>query len=541
VLLRTVLGPAAERFPRKGKRRETYFFFHREQLLFIAKEAILFCPEAGANVFGQPPNLLTRLFLMANDQLYARQSDAARQISQGEAAGYEQKLLNLVANLVPSLEYSAPRSFRNTMARSHLIYGRFATKLRDDPAYVDIDIRLRKLIDLTPDEFMGLCFGLLSKYTSATFQSFVANRAFLLFREDYFQQTAIEREKAAKFMKELSATPAEFKRVFERRLTGPSDFTLFRDRPLYSNGDRFFRIDPGFLAEKLETGPFWRMMLSISGKEARDGFVAFWGRVFERYMNWLLRESVGVNNAYNSFFPSPKYASNGTEVCDGLMLCGSDAILMEYKGGLFTAGAKYGGNPSKLRAEIEEKLIRNPEGKRKGIAQLAEAVRRTFRKKTPEAVVGVDLSKVRRIFPLLILRDAIGEAPAMNALLAHKFKAIAGNLRKEVGAKTLTPLFCMSADTVEYVSGYLRDARLSDILDARYEGNRGMGAPFLAARNEVLDSLGEKSSHALDVAFQEFWEPLVKALFPAEAAKHRQPEPGGTLDPDQPHAGASTE
>ncbi|MGD0012399.1 MAG: hypothetical protein ABSE93_28145 [Terriglobia bacterium] len=527
VLLKIIFDEAtAERFLRRSKEEQTHFVFHREQLLFIAKEAILCCPEVGAYPLGQPPGVLARLFLMASDHLYSPQP---------ETTDFEQKVLNLLANLIPSLEYSAPPAFRNAMARSHLMYGRFADELKNDVDYVDISSRFRKLTYLTPDEFMGLCFGLLSKYTNATVQTFAANPASSLFlQEGYFQQTAIDNDKIRKFKKELSATPAEFKKVFERRPTGPSDFTLFRAKPLYSTGDQLFCIDPGFLAEKLETGPFWRTILSVSGKEARDSFVAFWGRVFERYVNWLMSESVGTGNKDNTFFPSPKYASDGSEVCDGLMLCGSDAVFMEYKGGVFRAESKYGGNPSKLRAEIEEKLIRNPEGKRKGIEQLAEAIRRTCQKEGPEEILGVDLSRVRRLFPLLILRDGIGDAPMMNAFLNHKFDAIPSLSRKTVRPKILTPLFCMAADTVEYVAAFLKDASLSDILDARYRGNKGMGNPFLATKNDILDSLGEKSSVVLENAFREFVEPLVKALFPNEAAMHGLPGPGSVGDSAQP-------
>jgi hypothetical protein len=262
-------------------------------------------------------------------------------------------------------------------------------------------------------------------------------------------------------------------------------------------------------------------MLSIATKEGRDGFIAFWGRVFEKYLNWLLLESVGVDNKHNRFFPSPKYEVDGGEVCDGLMLCGSDAVFMEYKGGVFTAESKYGRNPATLRAEIEEKLIRNPEGKRKGIEQLAEAIRRTCRKKESDRIIGVDLSSVRRVFPVLILRDGIGDAPMMNVFLKNRFDAVPTLSSKTIRPKILTPLFCLAANTLEYLAAFLMDARLSAILDARYRANKGMGGPFLAVNNDVLERLGEKKNMVLEDAFHGFVEPLIKALFPEEAAKLR--------------------
>ena len=127
---------------------------------------------------------------------------------------------------------------------------------------------------------------------------------------------------------------------------------------------------------------------------------------------------------------------------------------------------------------------------------------------------------MRRVFPLLILRDGIGDAPMMNAFLKTRFDGVATLSSKTVHPKILTPLFCVAADTLEYVAAFLKDASLSDILDARYWGNKGMGGPFLAVSNDVLEHLGEKRNIVLENAFHRFVEPLIKALFPEEAAKH---------------------
>jgi hypothetical protein len=510
LVLKTVFGAqAGDKLMQEAKNRGAQLVFHREQLLLISKEAILVCPEAGLSPFQHVADLIP-VFLMANDHLYASNADTS---------DFEQRLLNLLVNLIPSFEYSGPHAFSNAVARAHLMYGRFTDELKGDADYVDITAQFQKLVDLAPAEFMGLCFGLLSKYLNASPQSFVTNPNSLFLEDSYYQQTALSVDKIAKFRKEVSAKTDELKKIFEKRLTGPSDFTLFRAKPLYQTGaNTFFCIDPGFLAEKMETGPFWRTLFAISAKEKKDALLAFWGRVFERYVNWLLSESVGSNNPRNVFFASPRYESDQSEVCDGLLLCGSDAVFMEYKGAVFTAQSKYGGSPQKLGAEIQDKLIQNPQGKRKGIEQLAESIRRTCRRKDADKIAGVDLAHIRRVFPLLIVRDGIGEAPMLNALLNHKFDGSPLLSFKTIRPRILTPLFCISADTLEYISAYLRDASLSDILDARYRGNKGMGGPFLAIDNEILDPLGDKRSEVLRQAFNEFTKTIVATLFPKEAA-----------------------
>jgi len=509
-VLKTVFGErAAEKLMQEAKVRDAAFVFHREQLLLIAKEAILVCPENGMNPFQHVADLI-RVFLMANDHLY---------VPNIETADFERKLLNLLVNVVPSFEYSGKHAFSNAVARAHLMYGRFSDELKGDVDYVDVRGHFQRLIDLTAAEFMGLCFGLLSKYLNASLQSFVADPNSLFLDDTYYQQTAVSSEKISKFRKEVSARPDELKKVFEKRLMGPSDFTLFRAKPMYeTRANTLFCIDPRFLAEKLETGPFWRTLFAVPGKEKKDALLAFWGRVFEAYVNWLLTESVGSNNSHNSFVASPRYESDDTEVCDGLLLCGSDVVFLEYKGAVFTAQSKYGGSPEKLGAEIHDKLIQNPEGKRKGIEQLAEAIRRTCRRNDADRIAGLDLSHVKRVFPLLVVRDGIGEAPMLNALLNHKFDEVPNLSFKTIRPKILTPLFCISADTLEYISAYLKDVSLGDILDARYRGNKGMGGPFLAIDNDVLEPLGEKRSEVLQQAFHEFTKSLAATLFPKEAA-----------------------
>jgi hypothetical protein len=113
----------------------------------------------------------------------------------------------------------------------------------------------------------------------------------------------------------------------------------------------------------------------------------------------------------------------------------------------------------------------------------------------------------------------------MNAFLNHKFGAIPSLSSKTIRPKILTPLFCIAADSMEYLAGYLKDASLSDILDARYRGNKGMGGPFLAIANDVLEPLGEKRNFVLEEAFHSFVQPIVTALFPEEAAKQDGQKP----------------
>ena len=206
---------------------------------------------------------------------------------------YEQKLWNTLTELVVVGEYSGYHAFRNGIARAHLMYSRFSDELRTDPDYTNIQDRFGTLVGMPIDEFQGLCFGLLWKYFNVSVESYARDPNSLFVQQSFFAQTAISTAKVDNFVDELSTTPDSFKKVFERRLKGKNDFTLFRSKPLCLVSNHLFCIDVGLLAEKLESGPFWRVHFSLSTDEEKQALHRFWGRLFERYMNWVLTESIG--------------------------------------------------------------------------------------------------------------------------------------------------------------------------------------------------------------------------------------------------------
>ena len=78
------------------------------------------------------------------------------------------------------------------------------------------------------------------------------------------------------------------------------------------------------------------------------------------------------------FVHDPRWRDNPAEqVCDSVLVEGDALVLLEYKSSMFTARAKYSGDHLALRDEIVTKLVHDEgTGKRKGVEQLAEAVKR---------------------------------------------------------------------------------------------------------------------------------------------------------------------
>jgi len=470
--------------------------FHRQQLLFVVKEAVLQCKNEGINPLSNAQwNNFGTTLLMANDQLpflFPRAEDR------------DQQLLNTLAEFIPVLEISGPYSMKNKTARAQAMAD-IAAELVGHADFIDMATIFAGLSGMNVREFRALSFASMTKYMQLDLDQFQKNPSDFFLPRSWFQAAAMEPAKVARFLDDVSSDGGALQTKFQKRNAGKSDFTPMRDRPLYTTTDRLFAIDAAFLGEKVETGIFWAVHNSLDAAD-RQRLHRFWGHVFQTYMDRLLLKNVAGGK--NKYTPSPSYVSGG-EVCDGLILCGSSVLLLEYKGATFTAESKYSGDTKLLSEVLNEKLVME-----KGVRQLATAVERLFKRGAIDAISDVDISKVRRVFPVLVTRDNIGGALVINAILNRQFDAMIN--RRSCRPYVITPLFCMDAEVMEGISAYLREARLDDILNARYQGDPRMMSSFGQVSNPVLETIGPRPNEFVDFWFDQFVKTGLTLLFPGE-------------------------
>jgi hypothetical protein len=480
--------------------------FHRQQLLLVAKEAILRCEEQA-----QDPLVLrywgklSAAFLMANDHLH---------FDHPQTASEEAEMIGMLPNFVLVQEYAGRNLLAHRVVRAHLMYARFAAALNGRPEYMNLAHVFQELTGLSLVEYEALCFGALTRCMKIDLAAFKASPGVFLLSANNFQSTAMPGHKLERFFDEVSATIEAFRSDFTAKDTSLLDFTRFRDKPFVRHGDTLFPIDLGLLAEKIETGPFWRVLTGLPDDRAKKRLHAFWGALFEEYLNWLFSGSVDGN--LNVYHHSPKYASNGSQVCDGIIRCGSVAVIMEYKGSTFTARGKYGGGGELLLDEIKKKLVKT-EKEKKGVTQLADAIHRMFSRSDPARVEGIDLSSVKTVFPVLVTRDEIGGTMLVNYLLNKEFQQILN--KKKVRPRRVTPLFCLNADEVEYVSAYLRTVRFPDILQEIYDANPSLKIPLTFL--DLPSLAGNLRNDLIKREFEGFAGGVKEALYPdAPPLKH---------------------
>jgi len=464
--------------------------FHRHQLLFVIQEALRLCPIVDRPIDEPDLAALGTMLLMASDHL---DSPIPERVDTPEAA------IQVISSVIPTIEANGLNNYLMKMARSHLMLTRFIEPLRTKSNFFDVEVLFKGATGLPLDVHEALLVGLLSRFSNLNKIQTSNDPKDFVIPATWFQSTSIPVEQLELFLSAVAATPEDLAAKVRQKSPRPNDFTLLKDRPLLRAKDQWLPIDMAFLAEKSESGSFWRIHNdALKTNFEREGFHSFWGGVFEAYMNWLLHESCkGRANRPN---PDPRYEKNPDEqVCDNIVLCGREAVLIESKGSTFSAAGKYGENVAIFKKEIEEKLVGSKD-RPKGVTQLVRAAENLCAFDNSLSIPGLDLRDVTTLYPLVITRDDIGSAFGFNAYLNQRFQDLRS---KSTTWRTITPLFCLSADDVETISPYLSDTPLSAILRARYRGDKRLMAPMAMTRNKVLEQRGQRTPAILLDAIRE--------------------------------------
>lgn len=494
----------------------TRVVFHRAQALFIAKQALLHSQEDDQNVidrFRDPYWLgLGAAFLMANDLLHFN-------FAYREKTVPEQLLIRMIHS-IPLLESWGRNSFLSIIGRSWLMLKRFGPA-RTSGSFVDIEAAFQNACGLSTEQYLALCCGMMSHYLDLSFEQITAMSNGIALSREWFTGAGVDLEIVNKFLDDVSASPAMMRDKFLSRDCGPSDITWFRDKPVSKVKDNVLIVlDTKSLTEKLNSGIFWRVHNSLSTNGAKQQLHNHWGIAFENYMHWLLEQA--CKNGPNRFYASPKYGGTSDEVCDAIILCGVDAVFLEFKGSTFTAQAKYKGDAMSLASEIDDNLVGVP-SRRKGIRQLAHAILSLFNKRSQQPIDGIDLSKINTIFPVLVTRDDVGGCWGISNYLQRQIDGFFN--RRDVRPKRVAPLFCLSCEEAEWISAYLDQEPLPRLLNGWYKNDPGRYWSFKTISNPVIDLHGFKKNGNLDAASQKVFEDAIRVLFPNATSDNPQ-QPG---------------
>ncbi len=464
--------------------------FHRLQTLFVAKEAVLHGNEEGIDPLNTPHwGDLGEVFIMANDHLHLDQLKERNQT------------LRRLTQYLSINEYSFPCDVRALLARGNLTLTRFI------PSSGDVNIRelFQKASGISLDQFRVMCLGLICQYLALDGEAYKREKNQFLIGPGFFRATTIPQGTVDRFLKEMSSDSHELKSIFKERNAGALDFTPFRDRPLIRIGNGYFPVDMKFLVEKLEAGVFWKTNAFVD-QRGRSSLHSAWGKGFEAYSNWLLDHS--MDGKINVLHKTPTYQDSKNQVTDAIVVCGNNAIFIECKIAMIRSETKYGGNPAHLADEIYRKFVQSDE-RPQGLKQLATAINAVFNKKHPRVVSGVDLSRIVRVFPVILTKDSIGGSIGLSKYLRDFFKP---EIRHESLNVVVAPIFCLSVDQLEEISDVLASTSLAELLQGWWRRDRTLGLNFLMASDTGVRTQSRSLTNALMDAMNELFEETMRCF-----------------------------
>ena len=156
---------------------------------------------------------------------------------------------------------------------------------------------------------------------------------------------------------------------------------------------------------------------------------------------------------------SPKYKDDPNHECtDFIIHTDETLVLIECKGGRLTADAKYNGKFHDLETDLKKKFV-------EGVRQLRDAIVDLANKNQCKRrhIEGVDLSQIKKIYPVLIVWDETFSAPLMNWYLDWQLKRILK--RSNIPLDLVAPLSVLTSLDLEYLEPYLTDTRFHKHLD----------------------------------------------------------------------------
>jgi hypothetical protein len=487
LLLRAVFEPLrADWYCLSARATNPELVFYRRQLLLIMKLAVEHCPERGMDVLHASPGYFGTICLMANDR-----SDYGLHMSVTHRPMDREKIMRLLTEFVPVTEYGGSR-IETRIVRSHLMMTRHTQACRLHPDFVDVAAEFEEEIGISLEEYEALAFGLFTRCSAIDLSALQQSAWVAAVRKEHFYTTAIDRRVIDRFLEEFTIDPSSALTRIQKRDFGVNDFTVFRDKPLISEWYGLLPADLLFVAEKFEAGPYWRVN-SLS-TEIGNKLRRFWGAVFESYVNEQIEDACKTAGA--AFAADPRHPDNeAIQVCDAVLLEGTSLVVMEYKSSMFSAGAKYSGDHLLLQREIVTKLVGDAaEGKKKGVEQLAHAIRQFLTIGSSKAIFGLDLSGVKKVYPLLVTLDDFGGTLLLSTFLNTYFDGLLD--RSSFDNIQICPLFGTDIESLELVLPSCDSLHLSGFLQHWLDSDpllKGTVLAFLPKgvrykRNRILES-----------------------------------------------------
>ncbi|HXE07276.1 MAG TPA: hypothetical protein VN612_05230 [Acidobacteriaceae bacterium] len=307
----------------------------------------------------------------------------------------------------------------------------------------------------------------------------------------WFQQTVLSPEQVSAMFDTVCCSLSDL--PDPKKVHGYADFEFLKDHPYLRVGDKVYSLDYEYAVAKLESGALWRVAMSLP-ENKRFQYFAFWGHVFEGYVNWLF--TAYADKSKNFVYPEPTLLNekDPKPLCDLIVMCGSTAVLIEAKAATCAASVRYSGDYKLIRKYMDERFVEGTD-RPVGVSQLLRAIDRIAT--SPKENLPEWLRGVRKIVSVIVTKDEIGSSWMTNAYLNARFQGLLNRLKYK--SLRITPLVSMNVSSLERAISALRQMAFSDIMEDRIQEDPKLGRPFEAASTWVPQGTPRNANAHIDI------------------------------------------
>ena len=430
------------------------WIFGRQSSLHLLSESVRVSDPLSTrtpNGSSDAKNALTRCYLIANKFLVVESSSL-------ETDSEKKKRKELLVGLIQTMEYAIYSSLNHRIRNLMVRTSEFLCLLQGMSLKFDVNEIFSFATGLTLQEYQYLIFGILRVCLSFSPNDILSGESLLV-------NTQLSPTLTSLYEKLIPHTCISIDELGDKvkKYSGAkNEFLVWRKYPLVKiSENQILCIDIGFLLDKLQTGVFWTILeqLNLNEKSEGDNFIASWGEVFARYASSILKRAInGQSPTAERCIINPEYDQKQQDECTDIVICGKDTlILLECKTALLRTETKFSGDFDKFYAELREKIIIGDETEGpKGVKQLCNAIESlTHLDKTKrQRIDGIDICKIKKIYPVLVLSDRIFSVPCMNWLLNSEFRDMMDGVNL-MGHVKVMPLTVLTIEDIELLEPYL--------------------------------------------------------------------------------------
>ena len=466
----------------QNRRLDECNVFNRESTLLLLDESVRGANRRPANIqdnIVNPRRRLGNCYLIANGLSHAETTESGSEST-------EEQRKEFLAGLMPTWEYAIYSSpwhlIRNSLVRTE----QYLEALEQVSQTFDVNEIFCKATGLTIQDYQYLIFKILRVALEFSPEEILEGSALLINMNPSPSLAPLY----DKLLEHICISIDELGHALEgeAKHSLPNEFRLWRKYPLVKSDDnKVFPIDISFLRDKLDTGVFWIIRDQLEEEMEGKGveIIRLWGEVFENYAASIIQRGINTQTQprMETCIPNPKYIQKEEDECTDIAVYGSDTlILLECKAPLLSARTKFSRDSREFYNGLKSKIIAPY-----GIKQLCNAIEALTgaNNEDKREVSEIDISSVKKIYPVLVLSDRTFSFASMNRLFESEFRRLI-----RCGESTIEPdvmsLAVLTIDELENLEPYLRDTPFHAHLDKWIQGfDNNEPSPF----TEYLHSL----------------------------------------------------